>query len=212
MWLKPHPDTNLSLSRGLACSRMTFRNDSYQGGPSGLPQKHFRKAFRRGFRQPSIRLFWSAKILWERLQNYISSLARRLLIRVGRRLRQGAFQHVIAFLSGSLPLTLLHDSSEFVRHTVNYLSFERKFGSVELSFLEEVIKESAAIIIFVAKPRDETSDLTLIFNRDLDELAVLEEGVRARIIFGGLGLLASFRWQRDRRTQDQNKWENLHSA
>lgn len=109
---------------------------------------------------------------------------------------------MIALGTGSFALPVVDSALELVPHAVNGLRGETQLLPLQRPRLEKLVEKHAPITFAIAVTRDESCDVTGIFDRDLHELAFLAKAVHAGIAFGRR-LRGGLRSQNGSNQQDQ---------
>ena len=128
----------------------------------------------------------SPEILRKRLERHLTGLRQSLLVRVGAVLHERPFQDVVSFVAHVLSFSPLDRALEVIPNAMDSVSCEAEFLAIEFACFEELIQEGSAIALQVAIARHESGHPSRVFNRDLDEFTILQEGVHAGVIFDGI--------------------------
>ena len=126
------------------------------------------------------------QILRERFEGHFARFRQVLLVCICAVLDQRALQQVVSLVSWIFSWSPFDGASEFVPHAMHSLGGEGQFLAVEFSRLEEMIEERATIAFEIAVAGDKSGHAASIFDSQLHEFAILQEGVHAGVVLGRL--------------------------
>src|SRR6266446_8614109 len=128
---------------------------------------------------------WRSHILRKAFQGNLARAGRCFLRFVGCVLDDSSLQHIIRFVTATLALASVDGPPKFERCTMHRLSGKCELIAIQLAGLKKVIQKNAAIAFRVAVARNKAGNTSVVFDGDLNELAVTQKAVHAGVIGSG---------------------------